>query len=570
MSLATITACGSGGTDNGSFGNDTVPPQAGTVADGLNGNDVDTQTSTSEVHAHWSGFSDDSGIIAGYEWAVGTTAGATDVQAWTAVGTATTATATGLSLQVGQTLYASVRASDPSGNVSVAASSDGVTVTSSGSGGGGGSGATLAASLSQYGITWSFDQAYPTGQFANGDWWVVGPIDIVAISPGTQTIGGRVVHGSMINPGLAHIPQGLQGYDSELYGIHGAGTYQPSLNVGLGVSTQFPLTVAPGSSLISSISWTSSSAPQNGSQANMKTCAVLTVLAVEPPADAFRPPYSGTDKSIRFRESDLDYGRLALLQPTPNAPDLEATAARFVRPWLDHRSTWSARYMHPIDNMPDYGRDFTSLYGTGVLLANTDHTPAEKRNLVVNLVQIGIDFWANVQNGGVWNGTGGQCSGRKFPILFAGRLLGDAQMLALGTSHPSGYFGPNHPNNSEHFGEDCQTFYVTETSPGVWNWGYGNYSSQHDQLPEWGNNHTLFPQNDNSDWNADNYRRCCTANAWVGQTLAARVMGLVQAWNHPAYFDYVDRYMAIESVGSWTRSWDAWQATMWDTYRPAL
>jgi len=38
------------------------------------------------------------------------------------------------------------------------------------------------AEVSEYGITWSF--AAKTGQFINGDWWVIGPVTIVKITPG--------------------------------------------------------------------------------------------------------------------------------------------------------------------------------------------------------------------------------------------------------------------------------------------------------------------------------------------------------------------------------------------------
>ncbi len=47
-----------------------------------------------------------------------------------------------------------------------------------------------------------------------------------------------------------------------------------------------------------------------------------------------------------------------------------------------------------------------------------------------------------------------------------------------------------------------------------------------------------------------------------------RIMGLRQAWNQPAYFDYVDRYVQVEPDGSWTESWVPWHSTMWATYRP--
>ena len=158
----------------------------------------------------------------------------------------------------------------------------------------------------------------------------------------------------------------------------------------------------------------------------------------------------------------------------------------------------------------------------------------------------------------------------QFPILFAGKMLDDAQMLAIGTTHPSGYYGPNHPNNASQFGEDCQTFYIEETSPGVINWGHGGYAANRVGDAEWGNAHTTYPENDNSDWNWDPYRRCCTANAWVGQTLVCHIMNLDAAWNHQAYFDYMDYYMGYETPGEWTRSWEGWHQNMWDAYRASF
>jgi len=88
-------------------------------------------------------------------------------------------------------------------------------------------------------------------------------------------------------------------------------------------------------------------------------------------------------------------------------------------------------------------------------------------------------------------------------------------------------------------------------------------------MAEWGNRHVPSPEYDNVAWATDPYRRCCTANAWVGQTLASHVMNLNDFWNHPSYFDYMDRYMATELTGSWTRSWSGWQGEMWDDYRDA-
>jgi hypothetical protein len=43
--------------------------------------------------------------------------------------------------------------------------------------------AATANHVTQYEMTWNFDKAYTVGQFANGDWWVLGPVTITNITP---------------------------------------------------------------------------------------------------------------------------------------------------------------------------------------------------------------------------------------------------------------------------------------------------------------------------------------------------------------------------------------------------
>jgi hypothetical protein len=58
-------------------------------------------------------------------------------------------------------------------------------------------------------------------------------------------------------------------------------------------------------------------------------------------------------------------------------------------------------------------------------------------------------------------------------------------------------------------------------------------------------------------------------NAWIGHVLVARMMGLVDEWNHAPLFDYTDRYLQREPHG-WTRAWKPWTEAMWDRYRPSF
>jgi predicted GH43/DUF377 family glycosyl hydrolase len=105
---------------------DMSGPVAGTVNDGA-GTDIDVQVSTTTVTANWSGFSDPGSGISGYEWAIGTTPGGTDVQNWTGAGSSTLASNWGLSITPGATCYVSVRATNGTG-ATVTATSDGVLV----------------------------------------------------------------------------------------------------------------------------------------------------------------------------------------------------------------------------------------------------------------------------------------------------------------------------------------------------------------------------------------------------------------------------------------------------------
>ena len=122
------------------------------------------------------------------------------------------------------------------------------------------------------------------------------------------------------------------------------------------------------------------------------------------------------------------------------------------------------------------------------------------------------------------------------------------------------------------FGEDGQTFYVTQADidrthdPDLRGCYLEEYQATDLGLPEWGIVHSNDPTADNKAWCAV-YRECCTANAWAGFVLAAQIMHAKEIWDHPALFDYQDRYMALETPGEWTRCWDGFTETMWDTYR---
>lgn len=309
----------------------------------------------------------------------------------------------------------------------------------------------LGKTVYQHGITWTFNKEYRIGQFANGDYWVVGPITLTAISP-----SGATQNGSMINP----TSNSAQGFDSR------SNYWNASTNV----ATSVPMTIPVGSSLISTRSLSEAS-----SASYVGYAAVLTVLASAPSEGAFRPPYFGTDKTVRYNSSQLKYNLLRNLTPTASAPTLATVETYFAGPWIDFGAGWSGRTFHPAHQMPPYGRDLSARIGTGALALNLKYTNQQKETLMIRFTQLGIDLHgiASHPNGRkTWAADGGHCMGRKYPILFAGTVLGSSTLLDvanksgayLWSAKPGGgFYGPgNAPPDYIYFQEDAQTFFVDQ------------------------------------------------------------------------------------------------------------
>ncbi|RYX83823.1 hypothetical protein EON83_12815 [bacterium] len=433
--------------------------------------------------------------------------------------------------------------------------------------------------ITSNGITWKFVADYQAGRFVNGDPWVIGPVTITSI---TNTLNDpaftprRGQNGSMLNPGITI----KQGYESAI-----TRNYDESMNASLPngqpVSDKNPLILPPNSTLVSTVSWLFNSpteleptAPRFDSitgvpRSATRSAGILTVLSQAPSADAFRPPYVGTDKTINFRTSKLDYSKLPALSLPPNAsaPDMKSMADSFSRTWLDHGNTWIGAANHPTLHMPNYGRDMAKLVVDATLLLFTDPSPVgknpDKDRLIIGLVQFGIDSAGIADNGGGWPADGGHGLGRKWPILFAGALLSDAHLLGVGQWETR-------------FQENEQTFYVSQTEVDLSNsatWSPDRrapvqpYTATDIGKPEWGIAHAKNPKVDNAHWSAT-YREVNGA-AIPGFALAARLMNLKKAWNHDAFFDYCDRYMAWRiDMPPVANQPSKFLVAMWNAYRP--
>lgn len=448
------------------------------------------------------------------------------------------------------------------------------------------------SSLSQYGITWSFEKPAAVGQFVNGDWYVVGPVTIQSISPkplyGTDIPESELDHvdkerppaqrsrnGFMLNPPA----QMKVSYDS---GVRN--WFAPELLQNL------PVHMKPGDSLVSTISMPKGlvlhaqlrNKIERGvdDSSPIRTAAILTCVGQPQPADAFRPGFCDRTQKIYFARN-LKRGLLPSAAAPKSLPKIELYTRFTQRPWV---GTCFFGFEEPVENMPQYGLEYGRVAGISALLLCADLPRERKEPLLLNLVQVGIDLGGMIRGGHPgWTCWGGHGSGRKLPIVFAGLLLGDDELAHINSSFPK-----------VSFGEDDQTAYGQSwTGAKVVFTGHSGIDVVTGLGRDRGNGWGPYEHTPPTEWKAgentsESYRRCCTSIGWVAQALALHLLKAESAWNHDAFFDYVDRWMfegdsaflkTIKSATGhdhdhdWSRqgqAWDAFVNDMWAKHRPNL
>ncbi len=394
-------------------------------------------------------------------------------------------------------------------------------------------------------FTWTFDKSYPCGKYANGDYWVVGPVNITSISPKSETkSNGRIVNGSVINPNGGQWVS--QGFDSHMGGWTDSNAkYVASLNVGRNVSASSILKVNNGSSLISTFSHIALNAngqpdPSVFQRPTIADLAILTVVSSAPANGSFRPPYAGTDKTHHWNKSNLNYNILRKFNLS-GGPSPDSMAGTFEKGWFELDTSEMGRNYHPKNHgQNEYGAYFNEVLGNAMLSLHLNYTDAQKETLYIRLVQYGIDIYGVAKTGGNWYAAGGFNAGRKPALVLAAVALNDTNIKKYANAQSAqGWI----------FHEDFQTFYVTQGDIGQWvdnSDGRGRVPYQQSDLglAEWGEQHAGGRQRDSREWGA--YYRSMNYIGQFGTSLAIRFLdGGTQAWNWPAYFDYMDRAWAI-------------------------
>lgn len=398
--------------------------------------------------------------------------------------------------------------------------------------------------ITQYGISWIFDKPYQTGQFINGDYYIIGPAKLESIYPKPKD--GR--NGSMINPAVGS----MQAYDSR------AENYDESLGVTL------TCTLSPGESLVSTISSNSKILYDfNGNKvtighAKLETAAILTCLATSPAVNTFRPPYMGTTKT-QYTFSGLTADMLPELSFTlPTVTNYDSVYDYYIRgfkrPWLIHQTDWTCELIHPVKNMKNYHAEVGKFIGEASLLLLLDPgvLSSKRAELLIFYLQYAIDLYHMCIQGS------GDSSFNAWPVIFLGLMLNNAQIYSTFVNHDNKY------DTREH----RMTYYIPDditssrsslilTSGELWT----GYISPNNTRPAWRQD----PQDDEhehlhpTEWAGcgDNpggikreAYRTLNSPEYVSQALAALILdnhitsiNVKSLYNHDAFFDYVDRWM---------------------------
>jgi hypothetical protein len=438
----------------------------------------------------------------------------------------------------------------------------------------------LQNTVSVHGITWTLSHSVRVGTFVNGDFYVVGACTVSAITPSPSASPAR--NGSVVN--IAPENQGTA-FDDRSANYSAASRKYP------------PIALKAGDALVSTISMDSAAlatvrawlSPNPGTESMCKTAAVLTCVSAPVAADAFRPSYCDRSQKLYYADS-LRWGLL------PNLPKVSSMTSAKLSEWSRHfmNSPWLDvcffGFDAPLDYMTHYSAETGRAVGIASLFLICDFTKAQKDSLMKGFIQYGVDLWGIVRGCNAsrgWQAHGGHGSGRKWPMILSGILLGDSAMAKPTVTYPALRIGEDMQTGWNYCWATGDSNYVYTGHQGLWN-GVAVSTS-----PGWGPYEHTPP----SQWYCcesgytaplgESYRRCCTSHAWIAEALGARLMNAMGLWNHREFFGYCDRWMtekhfdsleitAIKTARGWDfsadwerqgASWDDITNDMWKTYR---
>ncbi len=405
--------------------------------------------------------------------------------------------------------------------------------------------AATCSSIEQWGITWTFDKPYECGNFANGDWWVVnmagGDVTITRITPDYRVESGVHINGYEVNPNNML----KQGFDSRL------------VNFDSSLIKSLPYAAKPNESIVKAVSIWVGAGPlrgQGGSIMTLTDAAVLTVLGTVPQnhSELLRPPYYGLEKPL-YNISNLRTQAESLLPSlsspagTPSMSAFEQSI-KFRGVQLDHYNSYEADYMCPSNNMPNDGGLIANRNNQIAIRLMLNDTFEEKKKLLTDYLQYGVDLYYMGINGRNWIGGGQVGPGRKMPITFAAVMLGNENMK-------------NFVKNADpyRFLENADFWYREKSNMVLWAQSrpimYGGRDRYWLDLTRVSTSSKTEPDRlgyiDGSNVPGTTYLLSSEAQNAKGVSLALHLMpSLQEVWNDNEIMDFADRWVY---QGIWTQ-----------------
>lgn len=298
---------------------------------------------------------------------------------------------------------------------------------------------TLQATVRDWGVSWNFNQPQPVAYSCLGDPVVIRQpgARVDSTSPASAAVPGGFDHGVVRNP-------------FNLGGLSGAGTeqgwdphyatapsptqrvpYDAALNIDPG-RTGAPIALEEAT-YVKAVRRTS----RSGNQGHVERYSYLTVVDHHPPAGFFRPPAAKPGKETPWREADVNYDVVRNLANV--AGMIDWTGAEENTHPRQFRNAWRGEQLRTLDtdNQPNWKTQEGSTYsaqqarhrGYAYLKLHTTALPARKRDVMLRLIQAGLDRLGEQERGWRGNSGEGQHHGYLFPCYLAAFALGSRELL---------------------------------------------------------------------------------------------------------------------------------------------
>jgi len=338
--------------------------------------------------------------------------------------------------------------------------------------------------LTEFAITRTFQDYRRVFRFIDGSYATVGKTVIVSYDPpfGYSASAfpdggavGRVINGMMVNPTGTG-----SGLDAQVASGWVASAFSAAAN--RGDELPFMVDTFPSSVLnCYSMDYATDPEPKVEFRYSMRSVSVLTVVETALANNTwFRPPYRAyTGRAVEYQWSDVVTARIPqvalggtrqLLSSAGETRSLKTESftslERIVtRPTMELATVDAGSRCHAWDASELYAGNWAKENGDAYLaLFDSDiGTLEQKRRLLIGCIQRGLDLWAVCKQGQSlwWKASGGNTHGRYWPILFAGIVLDDAEMVNFGLATNQDIDDNWNLPNGFQFDENAQTFRIT-------------------------------------------------------------------------------------------------------------